>query len=133
MISMTYNQLRSPQFGMAFHKLVTSKDVKTMQTIYKIAKLGKKLAEEEKVMNELRLGIAKKYGILDEAGNLIVKEDGSYDVRDGEKEAHETAFADFGAVVSSFELPKLDIKELRAIGITAQDLIHLSPLLEEPV
>lgn len=133
MITLTYNQLKSAQFGVAFSKLVTSKEVKTMQTIYKIAKIGKKLSEEERIMMELQQNLVKKFAVLDEAGNIVMDAEGNYNPKPELVEEHKKAMADFWAVTVSVDLPKLDLKELRGIGITAQDLIHLSCLLDEPV
>jgi hypothetical protein len=130
-MEMKYEEISSEFFLGALQKLVRAP--LPVKTAYQVKKWADEMNKARTaIVLAYKLDIAKRFGKMDESGNVIFAEDGSFDVPEELKEEFFKAQKEFGEKLFKFERYKIWIHELNEVkGISAQELNALMPLLSE--
>lgn len=113
-MKLTYKDLANPSLTTGMRKLASSAKVKGFKATYNVAKIAARLDEEFQVFESLRQKLAEK-----------VKE-GSVT-----EEVLRDEFQKFGEVAFEIDRPKILLADVEEVGLTANEILALSPLLEE--
>lgn len=132
MITLSYKNLRDPQFTNAFYKLALFNAFPTKVSI-KVAKLKKAIdAESELAQTEFEK-IVKRHAKLDEKGNLLPIKDtvGTFEIKEEEMDNWKKSLDEYNSVPFHVEQNPLLYSDLEGVSITPIDIIALEVILTE--
>lgn len=134
-LKLTYGKLRDRNFGRAFGKVAGYAGYKSPAVAINLAKINKKLLEEAEIADEQHLALVKQYAQLDEKGEVVADDKGTWKPKDdAAQKEFEAKLKEFNAV--EFEVPGalLRVEDIMAAGVSPLDLSFLdewlAPVLE---
>lgn len=130
-VSLTHQELRSPLAVPAIMKIKRS-TYPSMRTVKKVVGISKALTETMKASQDSFVGLVKAYAKLDDKGEVIESEDGSFDVPEEKQAEWRASCATFMTSSTTLELPqgKLTLDEVAQVGLTPEDLEAVPFLVE---
>lgn len=108
-------------------KVIVDKEI-DINTSIKLTKIVKSVETEVDLFQKEKDKILKKYGELDESGELVVKDDQLkiLDIPAFEKEYQKLLNTEV-----ELDVPKVDVKDLGDIKVSPSTLMKLEPILKE--
>lgn len=113
-MKLTYKDLANPSLTTGMRKLASSAKVKGFKATYNVAKIAERMDAEFRVFESLRQKLAEK-----------VKEGSATE------EVLRDEFQKFGEVAFEIDRPQILLSDIEEVGLTANEILALAPVLEE--
>lgn len=134
MITLTYKNLRDPEFLNAFSKLVHCDTLPTKVSI-RVSKVKKALDAESTFAQEEFIKLAKKFSELDEKGNFKPHQGvpGTYIVKEDLKDEWVKALLEYESATFNIEQNPILYSDLDGVKLSPADILGLECILgDEP-
>lgn len=118
---MNWGQIfRNSQINGALQKLSTTTNL-DFKTTYHVSRIVAKVDSQQREADQMFQKLLDKYGTKDEKGNHNIPEEN--------REAFQKDFEEFKNTKFDIDKNKINIINLKKVGLTASDLLSLEPIL----
>jgi len=118
-LTLTYRDLRNPDFMKAIRKVVECTEIKSVPTLLRIVKVYKTIADADAACTDVQKKLLRQHGIL--------KQDGTYDLPN--RAAFDDAFDELLKTEFQIEGDPIKYNELLLAKLNAADIVALGVLI----
>lgn len=133
MLTLTYGQLRDDAFGRGIAKMSNYSGYKSPAAAVNVAKVYKRLIEENKIYDETRQKLIDQYAKKTEDGKLEPHDgrEGTFVIKDdAESVAGWTkGLEELNAVSFEIDRPRIKLDDLTGVGLSPVEISACEPLL----
>lgn len=129
MLSMTYGQIRNPQFIEAFSRLANS--TMSVKVAYVVTKIARAIADETKDMETVWRKIIEEFAVKGEDGKIAPDEKGNVNLIPEKLEDFRVKADEFHKIIFDAKGRCLQISELEGINLSPSDVMALEGLIVE--